>query len=305
MNDQPYPLGLLREERLEPLTDWKLNRRGLARDLQNNIREILREKRRREACLELIQAAPLLDLLDATAALQPLALKGLDYRTRLYPPATRPAQDIDLYLERRKFGRFAEIAEKLGWRLITRGAFGRRLWRQWNHLVWIKDQTLLEVHYALTAPGRCNRRCKFGENPIPLDLHGVTLWVPQKEDAALFALVHLCGNHIFDPHILSVYDIWLLSPGLDWGKLYTLARRAGLERTVSFALAYLRNYPTLKKLLPPGEPFKPDRIGSRFLRQEPRRVQLRSRLLGLYLIDPPIRALTYVLDHLWSKLNPL
>lgn len=302
MKNQPDPLALLSEERLEPLTDWKLNRRGLARGLQSHICEVLKEKRRRAACWELIQTAPLLDLLDAAAALQLLALKGLDYRARLYPPATRPAHDIDLYLERRKIGRFAEIAEKLDWRLITRGAFGRRLWSQWNHLVWMKEQSLLEVHYALTAPGRCNAAFKFGEKPIPLDLHGVTLWVPQKEDAALFALVHLCGNHIFDPHLLSVYDIWLLSPGLDWGKLYTLARRAGLERTVSFALAYLRNYPTLKKRLPPGEPLKPDRIGSGFLRQKPRRVQIRSRLLGLYLIDPPIRALTYVLDHI---LNPL
>ena len=152
MNDQPNALALLEEHRLEPLVDWKLNRRGLARGLHNHVCKNLSEKRRREACWELIQTAPLLDLLDAAATLKPLALKGLDYRTRLYPPATRPALDIDLYLERRKFGRFAEIAEKLGWRLGTRGAFGKRLWRHWNHLVWTKKHTLLEVHYALTAP---------------------------------------------------------------------------------------------------------------------------------------------------------
>jgi hypothetical protein len=272
--------------------------------LQHHACKNLSEKRRREACWELIQTAPLLDLLDAAATLKPLALKGLDYRTRLYPPATRPALDIDLYLERRKFGRFAEIAEKLGWRLGTRGAFGKRLWRHWNHLVWTKRHTLLEVHYALTAPGRCNADFVFGENPIPLDLHGVTLWVPQKEEALLFSLIHLCGNHIFDPHLLSIYDIWLLSPGLDWGKLYACARQAGLERTVSFALAYLRNYPTLRERIPPGDRLKPSRIGRRFLRQEPSRIRLRSRLLGLYLIDSPIRALTYVFGHLWSKLNP-
>ncbi|OGD78515.1 MAG: hypothetical protein A2Y64_05610 [Candidatus Coatesbacteria bacterium RBG_13_66_14] len=264
---------------------------------------LLKEERRREARRELVQTAPILDLLEATAALKPLALKGLDFRARLYPPATRPAVDLDLYLERRKIARFAEAAEKTGWRLATRGRLGRRLWRRWNHLIWGKGDTILEVHYALTAPGRCNTGFSFGEEPTPLDLHGVTLWVPSREDAALFCLVHLCGNHFFDPHLLSVYDIWLLCPGLDWGKLYAQARKAGLERTVSFALAYLRNYPTLRSLVPPGGPLRPGRSGRKLFKQRTGGVRARSRLLGLYLADPPIRSLTYVLGHLGERLD--
>jgi hypothetical protein len=301
---RPEAPALLENERLEPLVDWKLGQSSLAQGLHIQTRGALKEKRREEARWELIQTAPLLELLEATAALKPKALKGLDFRTRLYPPATRTAFDIDLYLERHKFTEFAQTAEKLGWRLATRGAFGRMLWRRWNHLVWVKGRTILEVHYALTAPGRYNAAYRFGGDPIPLDLQGITLWVPQKEEAALFSLVHLCGNHFFAPHLLSVYDIWLLSPELDWCKLFGLARRAGLERTVSFALAYLRNYPTLKKRIPPGEPLKPGRIGKRFLKQSPQRVQTRSRLLGLYLADPPYRGLTYLLGHLWNRVTP-
>jgi len=295
----------LEEERLAPLADWKLGGGGLAQGLQNDILLRLKKKRRQEAHWELVQTAPLLDLLEATAALQPLALKGLDFRARLYPPATRPAADLDLYLERRKVARFAETAEKTGWRLATRGRLGWQLWRRWNHLIWGKGDAVLEVHYDLTAPGRYNTDFRFGENPTPLNLHGVTLWVPPKEDAALFCLVHLCGNHLFDPHLLSVYDIWLLCPSLDWGKLYTLARKAGLERTVCFALAYLRNYPTVRSLVPPGEPLKPGRIGREFFKQRPEGVRTRSRLLGLYLADPPIRSLTYILGHIGDSLDIL
>jgi hypothetical protein len=300
----PGALERLEEERLAPLADWKLGGGDLAQGLQNDVLLRLKETRRREARRELLQTAPLLELLEATEGLQPLALKGLDFRARLYPPATRPAADIDLYIERRKTARFAEAAEKTGWRLTTRGRLGRRLWRHWNHLTWDKGETVLEVHHSLAAPGRCNTDFRFGEGPTPLDLHGVTLWVPSREDAALFCLVHLCGNHLFDPHLLSVYDIWLLCPGLDWGKLYTLARKAGLERTVSFALAYLRNYPTVRSSIPPGEPLRPDRIGRKFFSQGVDGVRARSRLLGLYLADPPIRSLTYVLRHFGDKLDP-
>jgi len=301
--ETPNAQEWLKEERLAPLADWRLGGGGLARGLQNNMLIPLKEERRREARWELVQTAPLLDLLSETAALQPLALKGLDFRARLYPPATRPAVDLDLYLERRKTARFAEAAEKTGWRLATRGRLGRRLWRRWNHLIWGKDQTILEVHHDLTAPGRYNARYRFGEEPTPLDLYGVTLWVPSREDAALFCMVHLCGNHFFDPHLLSVYDIWLLCPGLDWGKLYTLARKAGLERTVSFALAYLRCYPTMRRLVPPGEPLRPGRSGMNFFRQRAGGVRTRSRLLGLYLADPRIRSLTYILGHLGERLD--
>ncbi|MCX7022625.1 MAG: nucleotidyltransferase family protein [bacterium] len=142
--ETPNALEWLTEERLAPLTDWKLHVGGLAQGLQVDILVSLKEKRRQEARLELVQTAPLLDLLAATVALQPLALKGLDFRARLYPPATRPAADLDLYLERRKIARFAEAAEKTGWRLATRGRLGRRLWRRWNHLIWGKDQPLRE-----------------------------------------------------------------------------------------------------------------------------------------------------------------
>jgi hypothetical protein len=301
--ETPDALEWLREERLAPLADWRLGGGSLAQGLQKEVRASLKEQRRREARWELVQTAPLLDLLAETATLQPLALKGLDFRARLYPPATRPASDIDIYVERGKMGRFAEAAEKTGWRLDTRGRLGRRLWRRWNHLIWGKDQTVLEVHYALTAPGRYNEDFRFGENPTPLDLHGVTLWVPSREDATLFCLVHLCGNHFFDSHLLSVYDIWMLCPGLDWGKLYASARKAGLERTVCFAVAYLRGYPTLRGLVPPGEPLRPGRFGKGFFEKKHKRVRARSRLLGLYLADPPIRSLTYVLGHLGERLD--
>ena len=301
--ETPDALEGLGEERLAPLADWRLGGGSLAQGLQNDTVAYLREQRRKEARRELVQTAPLLDLLAATEDLRPLALKGLDFRARLYPSATRPAGDLDIYVERRKMARFAEAAEKTGWRLATRGRMGRRLWRRWNHLIWGKDQTVLEVHYGLTAPGRYNARFGFGVEPIPLDLYGVTLWVPSKEEAALFCLVHLCGNHFFDHHLLSVYDIWLLCPGLDWGKLYALARKAGLERTVCFAVAYLRCYPTLRGLVPPGEPLRPLRIGSKFLRSRSGGVRARSRLLGLYLADPPIRSLTYVLGHLGERLD--
>jgi hypothetical protein len=301
--ETPDAIERLRRERLVPLADWRLGGGGLAQGLQKEVLDSLKEERRREARLELVQTAPLLDLLAETEDLRPLALKGLDFRARLYPPATRPASDIDIYVERAMMARFAEAAEKTGWRLETRGTQGRRLWRRWNHLIWSKDQTVLEVHYALTAPGRYNARYRFGEESIPLDLHGVTLWVPSREDAALFCLVHLCGNHFFDNHLLSVYDIWMLCPGLDWGKLYANARKAGLERTVCFAAAYLRCYPTLKGLVPPGEPLRPGRIGKGFLKQSYTRVRARSRLLGLYLADPPVRSLTYILGHLGDKLD--
>jgi hypothetical protein len=301
--ETPDALERLRRERLAPLADWRLGGGGLAQGLQKDTLDSLREERRGEARRELAQTAPLLDLLAETEDLRPLALKGLDFRTRLYPPATRPASDVDIYVERGKMARFAEAAEKTGWRLDTRGRLGRRLWRRWNHLIWDKDQTVLEVHYALAAPGRYNARYRFGEEPAPLDLYGVTLWVPSREDAAFFCLVHLCGNHFFDCHLLSVYDIWLLCPGLDWGKLYANARKAGLERTVSFAAAYLRCFPTLRELVPPGEPLLPGRVGRKFLKPMSGGIRTRSRLLGLYLADPPVRSLTYVLGHLGERLD--
>jgi hypothetical protein len=301
--DTPDAPRWLEEERLGPLADWRLDGEGLAHGLHEDTLLSLKQKRRQEARWELVQTAPLLEILQETADLRPLALKGLDFRVRLYPPATRPAADVDLYLERRKIARFAEAAEKTGWTLATRGRLGRLLWRHWNHLIWGKGDTVLEVHYDLTAPGRYNTGYRFGEAPTPLDLYGVELWVPSREDAALFCLVHLCGNHLFDPHLLSVYDIWLLCPGLDWGKLLASARKAGLERTVSFALAYLRNYPTVRRLLPPGGELRPGRTGKRFFRPRPEGVQTRSRLLGLYLADPRIRSLTYTLGRLWSGLD--
>ncbi len=303
--ETPDAVERLRRERLAPLADWSLGGGGLAQGLQKEILDSLKEERRRETCRELVQTAPLLDLLAETEDLRPLALKGLDFRARLYPPATRPASDIDIYVERGKMARFAEAAEKTGWRLETRGRLGRRLWRRWNHLIWGRDRTVLEVHYALTAPGRYNARYRFGEEPIPLDLHGVKLWVPSREDAALFCLVHLCGNHFFDYHLLSVYDIWMLCPGLDWGKLYANARKAGLERTVCFAVAYLRCYPTLRRLVPPGEPLRPGRFGRKFLRPMSGGVRTHSRLLGLYLADPPFRSLTYILGHFGERLDIL
>lgn len=295
-------MALLERERLVPLVYWRLKQSKLAQFLLLKLRESFSHQSRRLATGELLGEAALKELLRAMAGLRPLLLKGADFARRFYPPLTRPTSDIDLYLPRHRVAEFARIADELGWYLADRGRRASLLWKTWNHLKWTKGGQVVELHYELVAPGRYRGISSFAEGSETIWLGDCPASVPSKENALLFALVHLGGKHLYEPHLLWAYDIYLLTDQVDWESLLKKARSVGLLRTVQFTLAWLRRYPGLRQRLPAGAVLKPNQLLRELVGVNGRWNRLRARLLALYLVDQPARGFVYLLSYLKTVL---
>ena len=291
----------LARERFGALIHYRLKAAGLTESLPGKYRVELRQSWRQVLRRQLIQEVSAVSLTRIAEEYQPVILKGLHFSRLLYPPGTRSSVDLDVFCPRRLYGGLAERLLDEGWRPREFGAYARRLYRTWVHLSWVKDDCCLEVHFDLVPPGRYRGYDTIWENRLPLELECGRVYVPEPEDAVLFALAHLSKEHLFESHLLWVLDLFRLAPLVDWNEVERRAEGCGLGRLYRFALAYLRRYDPLRRRLPPGTALPLE--GWEWLLGDGGLVRFRARLLGLLLCQAPSRTLSYSLRRiLWPLL---
>ena len=174
-------------------------------------------------------------------------LRGLALAERLYDDITaRPMGDVDLLVQKNDLPEVAAILQRLGYREIDRRpGFAQAFC---HTLEFFKDRhgwIVVEPHWTIAYPpfvdrvdmDRVWKRCARGQ------VVGVQTWLLSPQDLLLHLCLHLTHRDREAP-LLWFYEVDRFvrqeQEALDWSRLFSSAREAGLESLLSQVLGKVR-----------------------------------------------------------------
>jgi hypothetical protein len=187
----------------------------------------------------------------AGAGIAPVAIKGADLATSLYPNvAVRPMNDLDLWVEPVEVDRAGEVLASLGYRPaqpemtegLTRAVKHARLW------VRCEDAGAIDLHWSLVGGDADRRTPSLGW--FRARARGGRL---DPTAHLLYLSAHMNLQH-YDEKIplLWLCDVYLLArdPRIEWGSLFSAARSFGWEAALGATCDDTRT--RLRAALPPA-----------------------------------------------------
>jgi len=190
--------------------------------LQHMGRVIEAEEAQRAACARAVEAW-------SAAGIDPLFVKGMDLRYRLYDsPARRPANDVDVIVDPARYEDAVATLLRIGGR--RHGGPGPHEGAREQESSWTVDGASIDVHRSMLQVGR--GPIDFAElraRSETVVVGDVSLRVPCREHAAALCLVHI-GRHEGATefvHLRHGIDVLLLATrwDLDWADVAACARR--------------------------------------------------------------------------------
>lgn len=177
--------------------------------------------------------------------LSAMLVKGAALALTVYPPGSRPMNDVDLLIRRRDRARCVVALERAGFvrhPARDRPVSGERLGEAQFTVDCGAIPSVVEVHTSLDkiAPRPLSERGLFDRaRPAPSAQPLPGLVVPSHEDHALLVALHAAGNEL--RHAVGLLDIeLLLRTGLDRRALVLAARDARLTSVMFLVMATLR-----------------------------------------------------------------
>jgi hypothetical protein len=176
----------------------------------------------------------------STAGAEVIALKGMDFATRLYTqPALRPFADIDLLTRRQDWDAIASAMSRLGYveretELKHATGYAERTWE--NPAM---PGAMVEVHDNLVNSPTIRRGVSVTLADVPLEKHTDGTMRPTAAGLLLIAAVHGAASHSFDKlqHLADVAQIARQRAGaIDENELKRAAEKTGAMFCIAMAL---------------------------------------------------------------------
>ena len=180
-----------------------------------------------------------------------VVLKGAAYVAAGLPAARgRLFNDIDILVPRAMLNRTEAALMLAGWQATGLSAYDERYYRRWMHeippLQHLQRATVIDVHHAILPD---TARCfpdpqKLFARIMPTGIPGA--YVLSAEDRILHSAAHLFHDGELPHGLRDLCDLDLLLRGEVapdfWARLTVRAKELQLERSLFYALRYLRHF---------------------------------------------------------------